>query len=265
MIQKAKPAAQLASVYETSWENLLMDQSPRIFKPSPAAQPMNAQQKVMPARHQLHIDDTESSMSGTEGDEDGHDDPGEDVCDGAGTQDNSVATDQTVLPTGNSQQLPAAETGAASVVPGGSSAPNDARLWNEDRTTPGRFYPLQFDLSCTRNKFPVTDRRQAAAPMPILRRQVSADADTQTVSSSTKSLAAPIAKPLPVGSLYCEKRLQTAKSEAALGSNVGAGREGGSAATSPAGGGLFQAATSPVATNHDDVPPSLPAPPACLP
>ncbi|XP_017025481.1 rapamycin-insensitive companion of mTOR [Drosophila kikkawai] len=231
MSQKPKPAAQLASVYETSWENLLMDQSPRLFKPSPPAQP-----KVIPERQRLHIDDTESSMSATDDDHDGHEDPGEDVCDGKGADETDVPAAATVEP------------GVVAAVPGSSAS--DSRLWNEDRNASGRFYPVQFDLSCTRNKFPVTERRQAAAPMTFLKRHSSADADPQAaVSASTKSLAAPMAK--PVGSLYCEKRLQTAKSEAVLGSNSGAGREGvGEAAAAIAG----SPATSP---NHDDVLPYL--------
>lgn len=104
---------------------------------------------------------------------------------------------------------------------------------NDNRQyTRGRFYTLELDLSCTRNKFPIKDRSQA---MPILTRQVSAGgsaAGNESTSSElnystvTKSLAASMAK--PVGSLYCEKRLQSSKSEAVL----GAGAAGSGAAVS---------------------------------
>ncbi|XP_017050500.1 rapamycin-insensitive companion of mTOR [Drosophila ficusphila] len=231
---KPKPAAQLASVYETSWENLLMDQSPRINKSSPAAQPANAQQKP-----KLHIDDTESSLSSSDGDGEGEGDPGEDVCDGsgAGTQASSVTTAHTALPTGNSnrssictisQQPPGAAVGVATNASAGAASASDegaTSLRNENRQyTRGRFYTLELDLSCTKNKFPIKDRSQT---VPILRRQVSADAQAVSpvgasnestsalnYSEVTKSLAASMAK--PVGSLYCEKRLQSSKSEAVL-------------------------------------------------
>ncbi|KAH8362188.1 hypothetical protein KR084_008923 [Drosophila pseudotakahashii] len=255
MILKPKPAAQLASVYETSWENLLMDQSPRINKASPAASTnANAQMKPKP-RNQLHIDDTESSLSSS----DDEDDPGEDVCDGsgAGTQASSVTTAHTALPTGNSNrssictisQHPPGAGGVGvgtSTSAGGASASDEAStsLRNENRQyTRGRFYTLELDLSCTKNKFPIKDRSQATPPpataaaakssptqaVPILlKRQVSADAQATSpigggssesssalhYSTVTKSLAASMAK--PVGSLYCEKRLQSSKSEAVL-------------------------------------------------
>ncbi|XP_044316925.1 rapamycin-insensitive companion of mTOR [Drosophila rhopaloa] len=247
MILKPKPAAQLASVYETSWENLIMDQSPRITKSSPAAQPANAQVKVKP-RNQLHIDDTESSLSSS----DGEDDPGEDVCDGsgAGTQASSVTTAHTALPTGNSnrssictisQQPPSVGVGVATATSAGGASASDeacASLRNENRQyTRGRFYTLELDLSCTKNKFPIKDRSQATPPpvakssptqaVPLLQRQVSAGAQAVSptgggnesstalhYSTVTKSLAASMAK--PVGSLYCEKRLQSSKSEAIL-------------------------------------------------
>nr|XP_016937001.2 rapamycin-insensitive companion of mTOR [Drosophila suzukii] len=257
-ILKPKPPAQLASVYETSWENLLMDCSPRINKVSPAAPPTsgnanaNAQLKTK-ARNQLHIDDTESSLSST----DGEDDPGEDVCDGsgAGTQASSVTTAHTALPTGNSnrssictisQQLPgAAGAGVGtSTSAGGASASDEAStsLRNENREfTRGRFYTLELDLSCTKNKFPIKDRSQATPPppppaaakspstlsWPVPWRQAGGGAqlvspsdgskmssDALLYSTVTKSLAASMAK--PVGSLFCEKRLQSSKSEAVL-------------------------------------------------
>ncbi|XP_017064890.1 rapamycin-insensitive companion of mTOR [Drosophila eugracilis] len=259
MILKPKPTAQLASVYETSWENLLMDQSPRINKASPAAQPANVQLKTKP-RNQLHIDDTESSLSSTDGD----DDPGEDVCDGsgAGTQASSVTTAHTALPTGNSnrssictisQHPPGAGVGVGtSTSAGGASGTDEAStsLRNENRQfTRGRFYTLELDLSCTKNKFPIKDRSQAtptpatkSSPtqaVPILKRQVSADQAVSPVGGSndsstalhystvTKSLSASMAK--PVGSLYCEKRLQSSKSEAVLDEGAIARRASGGA------------------------------------
>lgn len=120
--------------------------------------------------------------------------------------------------------------------------------------TRGRFYTLELDLSCTKNKFPITDRRKdknttvltsdslktSYKPTTLLTRAMSVDATdavmmSETVSSLvsktttttpssksptepmmtiTKSLASSLAK--PVGSLYCEKRLQLSKSEAVL-------------------------------------------------
>ncbi|XP_065364051.1 rapamycin-insensitive companion of mTOR [Calliphora vicina] len=148
----------------------------------------------------------------------------------------------------------------------------------------GRFYTLELDLSCTKNKFPITDRTKANISSPFahksatektpteqtpatllnttspsktittnasLLRQHSLGSDsssnyklpisrlsytagvtplptsttlTNTISTSsdsnnpkyliTKSLAASLAQPF--GTLYCEKRLQSSKSEAVL-------------------------------------------------
>lgn len=71
-----------------------------------------------------------------------------------------------------------------------------------------RFNTLELDLSCTKNKFPITDRRKAF------------DLSTSQLYSQriTKSLSASIT-PAPSMSLYCEKRLQTSKSEAILTNN----------------------------------------------
>lgn len=246
-ILKPKPAAQLASVYETSWENLLMDQSPRINKSSPADQPANAQTKAK-ARNQLHIDDTESSLSST----DGENDSGEDVCDGsgAGTQASSVTTAHTALPTGNSNRSSIGTCTASQLVPGaatsnsagaGTSASDNAStsLKNENRQfTRGRFYTLELDLSCTKNKFPIKNRSQRTPTPPPIESLIESKPTVQTdvntsalpimqrtggsndsssalrYSTVTKSLSASMAR--PVGSLYCEKRLQSSKSEAVL-------------------------------------------------
>ncbi|XP_055911033.1 rapamycin-insensitive companion of mTOR isoform X2 [Eupeodes corollae] len=116
----------------------------------------------------------------------------------------------------------------------------------------GRFYTLELDLSCTKNKFPITDRRKKEAYSPTAtattttttdpqfnsvtigqshsQSQPSSTATTPITSSNTtntstavsyigqftftKSLAASLSK--PIGSLYCEKRIQSSKSEAVL-------------------------------------------------
>ncbi|XP_055843320.1 rapamycin-insensitive companion of mTOR [Episyrphus balteatus] len=142
---------------------------------------------------------------------------------------------------------------------------------NENKKfTRGRFYTLELDLSCTKNKFPITDRRKKEAPhsttptptstCPTImttttttgdpssqitaivigqnqsQSQPSSTASTPITSSNTtnnppnptttaavsyigqltftKSLAASLSK--PIGSLYCEKRIQSSKSEAVL-------------------------------------------------
>lgn len=95
---------------------------------------------------------------------------------------------------------------------------NDSRkvrsaLVNENRQSSTysrpRFNTLELDLSCTKNKFPITDRRKAF------------DSSTSISNSALyskriiKSLSASITT-APTMSLYCEKRLQTSKSEAIL-------------------------------------------------
>ncbi|XP_017150826.1 rapamycin-insensitive companion of mTOR [Drosophila miranda] len=278
---KPKPAAQLASVYETSWENLLMDQSPRmVVSKSPSANAQQASQQQMMPHNQLHIkDDTEDTLEDSEdeeeGDENEDDDPGEDVCDGsgAGTQASSVTTAHTALPChGNSNrssictisQQPVPQPPA--VPGGGATGTAGTNLKNDNRQyTRGRFYTLELDLSCTKNKFPIKDRSQTTppktspTPVPQLKRQMSADADadadadtdagvvssisvapgstssTLDYSTVTKSLAASMTK--PVGSLYCEKRLQSSKSEAVLDARAGAGPASGTGGAESAVGG----------------------------
>lgn len=86
----------------------------------------------------------------------------------------------------------------------------------------GRFYTLELDLSCTKNKFPITERRRREFSSPIITSTFSSISTTTTPSSATtsssftftKSLSSSLAK--PIGKLYCEKRLQPSKSEAVL-------------------------------------------------
>lgn len=76
-----------------------------------------------------------------------------------------------------------------------------------------RFNTLELDLSCTKNKFPISERRKTF------------DSSTSVSNSAlfsqriTKSLSSSITTPTNLN-LYCEKRLQTAKSEAMLTNNV---------------------------------------------
>lgn len=67
-----------------------------------------------------------------------------------------------------------------------------------------RRYTLELDLSCTKNKFPITDRRK---------KDFSPTFGQSTIFSTsfTKSGVT-----TPTGSLYCEKRLNSSKSEATL-------------------------------------------------
>lgn len=76
-----------------------------------------------------------------------------------------------------------------------------------------RFNTLELDLSCTKNKFPITDRRKAF--------DLSNSISNSALYSQriTKSLSASITS-APSMSLYCEKRLQTSKSEAILTNNT---------------------------------------------
>lgn len=85
---------------------------------------------------------------------------------------------------------------------------NDRRMYSRPR-----FNTLELDLSCTKNKFPITDRRK------------NYDSVTSIISNSalysqriTKSLSASITTPTNV--LFCEKRLSTSKSEAILSNNL---------------------------------------------
>lgn len=85
---------------------------------------------------------------------------------------------------------------------------NDRRTYSRPR-----FNTLELDLSCTKNKFPITDRRK------------NFDSVTSIISNRalysqriTKSLSASITTPTSV--LFCEKRLSTSKSEAILSNHV---------------------------------------------
>ncbi|XP_068141210.1 LOW QUALITY PROTEIN: rapamycin-insensitive companion of mTOR [Drosophila tropicalis] len=243
---KAKPAAQLASVYETSWENLLMEQSPRLgaTKMPPKTMPMPI--PITMPTNELHIEDTITRSPLNSPDErEEQEEAGQDVCDGNTNMNTGDISDQKEVekPCSNPQ---------ASLV-------NDNRQY-----TRGRFYTLELDLSCSKNKFPIRDRNRATsttssssssttttttvtATTPVagfFQRQVSADATTPTsatneaalhYSNVTKSLAASMAK--PVGQLYCEKRLQGSKSEAVLGRDVTALCVGGTEVYTTSGNG----------------------------
>lgn len=98
-----------------------------------------------------------------------------------------------------------------------------------------RFYTLELDLSCTKNKFPITHRSPTLASGPsatsTLRRPVSLNAtkdgqkplykssistsDHCFEASSRQTISSPISPPL--GTLFCEQRLLTSsRSEATL-------------------------------------------------
>lgn len=67
-----------------------------------------------------------------------------------------------------------------------------------------RRYTLELDLSCTKNKFPITDRRK---------KDFSPTFGQSTIFSSSYTKSGVTT---PTGSLYCEKRLNSSKSEATL-------------------------------------------------
>lgn len=73
-----------------------------------------------------------------------------------------------------------------------------------------RRYTLELDLSCTKNKFPITDRRKkdfspTFGQSTIFSQSLSGGGGGSSVGVTT-----------PTGSLYCEKRLNSSKSEATL-------------------------------------------------
>lgn len=70
-----------------------------------------------------------------------------------------------------------------------------------------RFYSLELDLSCTKNKFPITDRRKTFSPTLSSNSIFSQAYNTKSLSSSVTT---------PTGSLFCEKRIESSKSEATL-------------------------------------------------
>lgn len=75
-----------------------------------------------------------------------------------------------------------------------------------------RFNTLELDLSCTKNKFPITDRRKSYnAPSSVSNNALYSKRITKSLSSS-------ITAPTNLN-LYCEKRLKTSKSEAILTNN----------------------------------------------
>lgn len=93
--------------------------------------------------------------------------------------------------------------------------PSRKTLLSSDRRTSysrPRFNTLELDLSCTKNKFPITDRRKTF--------DVATSISNSTLFSQriTKSLSSSITT--PTTSLFCEKRLQTSKSEAILSNNI---------------------------------------------
>lgn len=92
------------------------------------------------------------------------------------------------------------------------------RMENENKKfTRGRFYTLELDLSCTKNKFPITERRKREFSSPTTTTNTTTTTPSPAITTSftfTKSLSSSLAK--PIGKLYCEKRLQSSKSEAVL-------------------------------------------------
>lgn len=276
---KPKSSAQLESVYETSCEHLLMEQSPRLDSITAPRPFLSLLQQKLSSPEEKSLSKSRNEDSNYAEMDSDEDDAGEDVCDGsgAGTQASSVTTANTALPAGNSNRssISAAAALTTSSAPVASTTSSCRRtstdnneLVNENRQyRRGRFYTLELDLSCTKNKFPITDRSRKTTPKgsktpdqdqdpaqltPLsgnLRQnsQEAADASasqfgsrsgTPSFAYMTKSLAASMTK--PVGSLYCEKRLQTSKSEAVLADDGGIGGAGGNVSGSGSGNGSIK-------------------------
>lgn len=71
-----------------------------------------------------------------------------------------------------------------------------------------RFHTLELDLSCTKNKFPITERRKTFSPNSL------SNSNRMFTQSFTTSLSPTVTT--PSSTLYCEKRLELSKSEATL-------------------------------------------------
>lgn len=75
-----------------------------------------------------------------------------------------------------------------------------------------RFHTLELDLSCTKNKFPITDRRKEFSPTTLGGYQ---NRD-EYLANFTRNLTATRSMADPVNTLHCEKRLKSYHSEATL-------------------------------------------------
>lgn len=90
-----------------------------------------------------------------------------------------------------------------------------------------RFNTLELDLSCTKNKFPITNRLSKEITSPTESESNAFNTISKSSITSSTSLASPpsltsptlFTAPVPPGNLYCEKRLELSKSEAALSKN----------------------------------------------
>ncbi|KAH8386683.1 hypothetical protein KR093_001958, partial [Drosophila rubida] len=223
--QKPKATAQLASVYETSWENLLMEQSPSL-----GGYRARGNMFAAGTRNELHIDDTTDDA--TCSDDNAREErvgaavpaPAPATSSNRNSTDSSSPSQPPPPPQPSAQSTTQLNTLAAT----GSNTAASPNPENDNRQyTRGRFYTLELDLSCTKNKFPITDRSRTAT-LPLKKdEELPKTASVLTYGSSsgngtakrymnvTKSLSGSLAQ--PVGSLFCEKRLQTSKSEAVLG------------------------------------------------
>lgn len=70
-----------------------------------------------------------------------------------------------------------------------------------------RFNTLELDLSCTKNKFPITDRRKMDFSPTFTSNGIFDQCVVKKLSTSMST---------PAGSLFCEKRISASKSEAAF-------------------------------------------------
>lgn len=91
-----------------------------------------------------------------------------------------------------------------------SNVPSGNVAANQRRYSRPRFNTLELDLSCTRNKFPITERRRTSLDTSNASITNSVDLKEQRI---LKSLSASIT---PTLTLFCEKRLKSSQSEATL-------------------------------------------------
>ncbi|ALC49697.1 rictor [Drosophila busckii] len=246
MVTANKMQQKLASVFETSWENLL-DSTPRLNASSgsrttrrsrTSSWPNAAEQAVknMLAKdltnnmfsddldliaNQRELQADEQEQEHEDGEEEPLSDDGMDVCDGSGavTQTSSVNTANTVLHAGDSSYHITSATATnttteAAATAAAAAEEKTAAAATTAKTNANRKYMKTLELSCTKNKFPIRDRSQVSMPITA-EMQLSGDAralspesdDCKFITTSLQSMGY---------RLHCERRLQSSKSEALL-------------------------------------------------
>lgn len=90
-----------------------------------------------------------------------------------------------------------------------SSSASNAKQWRP------RFNTLELDLSCTKNKFPITDRRKK---IQSLLQEQQQQQGGEKLFQEYRSLSSSVTTPtnIDTNNLFCEKRIKSSKSEATL-------------------------------------------------